>query len=275
MLPVYVYLYKEAHNRWNGSHFHTYEMGLSLRSMGAVVSAVFRNHTDAKVFETRYTEPLCYITDVNTIKVKHALLTFQPPVIQFPHCRRILHITTDEEQKKWLGYLNYQLSQVYSMHLLVPTNLPNTINEIPEKIRKILHSSHIPYHWGISEYIKKTPIRNNGKWLLYTRKDKCFSSEKTIQEAICWCKENNIFVDVDPQFMDTPYLLYEGLIYTKQIDYSGRSPFEFAIVKKPILPFVWSENMKLLTSDQIELRKKIIIRDIPKLNISQEVLNLL
>lgn len=275
LLPVYVCLSKTPGWSWNGSYMHSYEIGLLLREMGVSVTSIFRCEEDSIVFKKKYKNPLRYILYDEDIPHPHILLSYKFFYINRRTCKKLIHITTDFEKDKWELYLTYYPHLINDTYLLTASNVESTLCEIPPSILSFLKTP-ILYTWGIlGSHMILDPNYKNKKWLLYSRRDKDMSSEDTVKEAINWGAEHNIIVDIDPQFVNAPYLQYDGLLYTKHIDYSGRSPFEFALAGKPIVPFVWPENMQRLTSDKIQLRKKHIIQDIPVLSLPEEILEIL
>lgn len=271
--PIILYLERSENTVWNGSMFHLYDMGCQLRDMGHHVMALI-NPKDQNVYNARYTSSLPFVSSFSDLGAQENFIcmSYKFPPYKLPKtCRSYWKVTTDLEGQKWPTLLTHNMHMLSKMVLLIPSNLENTTDEIPSNIYDAIPDKWL-YAWGIYRNIGAVFPFHSNRWLLYSRKDRDLSSEDTIQEARDWAAQNSIEFDEDPGLMNNPYDYYAGLLYTKHIDYSGRLPFEFALRSKPVVPFAWPKTMRKLTGGQtIHLRKKNIIKRIPKLKMSRNL----
>lgn len=273
-LPIIVYLDRSEKMKWNGTMMHVYEIGMRLRDWGFKVFAII-NPKHEKIYNSRYLYPLPTMANFSELGryQKYVCLSYKFPEFELSDkCVHYLKVVTDLEANKWPLLLSHNPLLLPKVILLIANNLDQqVINEIPTNVYNNLDRG-VVYDWGIYTkaalaYDFNQPPPN--KWLLYTRKDMELSDEETIERARQWADEQRLDIDEDPEMVINPHLKYKGLLYTKHTDFSGRLPFEFASVNKPIVAFDWPANMDRLASYERILFKNPkphIIKHIPKLN---------
>jgi len=265
-------------NKYNGTYSHCYEIGLYLQDVGLNVCFLsISNEKNNYVYDIKYNNhiPIFNMIDFlyNDIKeyciilyafYKH-LSYFMIPFLS--KAKHIFYLITDsaisikDDISFIIPYLN-KITFLYDVDLLNPIENEKIFQYVSKK----------ECSWGIyDKYYRITHEECNDYFIYARHNDKKtninYSYIDKINEATQYCKENNISYVLDTKKCFDPWNKYKGLIYTRNVDYSPRLPFEFGIANKHTICFDTSPGLRTLAND-CTLYKSIIMKTRKELYIS-------
>lgn len=263
--PSVVVLTQSSWERISGSYFHIYELGLFLQNNGFDVfhwTDGLHNELD---YTQRYTTTLPCLSDgvfpKNFNFLSYVLPSNNTSVLD--KAKNIFLVVTD-------GILNVLaadggaclLKYKDRLHFLYDTRLNNLL-EGSKFWQTFCDMGHThAYNWGVSRDIIVKP-RKSGKWFMYAKTYKGQSQLDVVERAKHWAKENKIHFIQDMKCCLDPWNEYDGLLYTRNVDYSGRIMFEFSLANKPVVMFDSDPSFRNLTHHQI-WNYPYVIEDIPE-----------
>jgi len=268
----------------NGTFFHVYELGLYLQDRGVDVYFITVK-SDKDFYSIRYTKTLKKITLKNytehIIKKYNVLAYNIYNDYQFyqilKKAQNIYHLITDGSlycfqscKNKWESR---SLEYIKRIQFLYDVDLPNPIEN--EKI--FMKNTKHKCSWGIYDKYYRITHEECNDYFIYARHNDnrmegilTYSNTNKVEEAIQYCEENNISYVLDTKKCFNPWNKYKGLIYTRNIDYSPRLPFEFGIANKHTICFDTSPGLRTLAED-CSLYKPIIMKTRKKLSLPLEL----
>lgn len=255
----------------NGSMFHLYESLQYLEDIGYVVYICILNNEYYR-FDLRYTKILKELDITSIPYSKYDVFLYNINLIDLFDFKKIHHIYilhTDGLPYTFDMWKKKNIKLIPKATLLI-NNLPILINDIP--YFQIMKKTY--FGFGIyDKYFINKKIKSNNRYLIYTKNyNKLFkkiscSKEDIIQQAIKYCETKKYkYVFENENISYNIWNDYDGLIYTRHIDYSPRLPFEFGIMNKPTIFFDISDGIKRLsTISNIELGQEYIMKMTMKL----------
>lgn len=254
--------------RINGSYFHLYELGLFLKSNGFDVMHWTDGINNELDYSQRYAETLPFLAG-NTYPKSFNYLSYKLPrnnMDVLDKAKNIFLVVTD-------GILNVLtknggdclIRYKDKLHFLYDTRLVNLLEGSRMWEIFVEKGQTHEYNWGIGRSLKINP-RKSGNWFMYSKTAKGQSNLDTIERAKLWAKNHKIHFIQDTMCCLDPWNEYDGLLYTRNQDYSGRIMFEFSIADKPVILFDCDDSFRNLTKHQI-WNYPYVINDIPELSL--------
>lgn len=282
MLPLFIICSNDTFIL-NGTFFHVYELGLYLQDHGIDIYFITAKSNE-DLYSIRYTKTLKKIILKNYPRhiIKYNVLFYNiynnhQFYLISKNAQNIYHLITDGSlycfQSCKEKYKSRSLEYIRRIQFLYDEDLPNPIEN--EKI--FIKNNKYKCSWGIYDKYYKITNEKCNDYYIYARYNdnriegiSTYSNTSKVEEAIQYCKENNISYVLDTKKCFDPWNKYKGLIYTRNIDYSPRLPFEFGIANKPTICFDTSPGLRTLAED-CSLYKPIIMKTKKKLSLPLEL----
>ncbi len=282
MLPLFIICSNDTFIL-NGTFFHVYEIGLYLQDLGVDVYFLTAKH-DIDFYSKRYNKTLKTISLKNYPRhiTKYNVLSYNiynnhQFYLIFKKAQNIYHLITDGSlycfqtcKDKWKSRSLEYLKRII---FLYDKELPNPIEN--EKI--FITNKKYECSWGICDKYYNITNEECDDYFIYARYNdsrmegiSTYSNKETIDKAIHYCKENNISYVLDTKKCFDPWNKYKGLIYTRNVDYSPRLPFEFGIANKYTICFDTSPGLRTL-AEECSLYKPIVMKTKKKLSLPLEL----
>ena len=266
----------------NGTHVHMYEIALYLQDKGLDVYFLSTTHNEDMInnYEERYTKTIPIYT-IDTLPQLHTYNIFCYRYYMNDNINRlytnatsISYLITDGLKNNEIDIQNYSLSlmrKLYNNTTFLYDPLLPTETQYPN-----LYTNKVECSWGITNHLKIEDTHSD-TYFIYARHNdtripgiSTYSNTDKVNEAIDYCNKNDIQYVLDTKKCFDPWNKYKGLIYTRNIDYSPRLPFEFGKANKPTLCFDTSPGLRTLAEDYT-LYKPIIMQTKKKLYIPLDI----
>lgn len=265
-------------DKLHGTSMQMYEIALYLQDIGYNVYylSVTQDEKMFNSYEKRYTKNLPIYTIDTLPKLKNYYIFCYmyyiiPEILElYKKAINIHFLATDGLMNCCYKIKNFEFSLFCNFLaktvFLYDPSLPNDLfnYNIFENYTKE------EYSWGINKKYLKINDRYSDKWFIYARYNdprmKNATNSEILEKAIAYCKNHNMEYTIDTKVIYDPWNEYKGLIYTRNIDYSPRMPFEFGYANKETICFDISDGLNTL-ADNVELYKPQIIKTKKELKI--------
>lgn len=288
MNPIFIVCNNRT-NSFSGTYTHMYEIGLYFQDLGFDVRFITRPcESDVGIdFTKRYWKHLKTHTFVNYPRdiTKYNVIFYNfydhyNFYDMLKNANKLFYLITDgsDDCFKSIKYNSFKIIDLRhifkKIQFLYDPDLPNPIKNF-EIFRK---NEKIKCSWGIySKYFKRYDNVSTEDYFIYARYNddrvpgiSTYTEKSKLDLAIAYCNSNNYTWVLDSKLYLDPWNRYKGLIYTRNIDYSPRLPFEFGAVNKPTICFDISPGLKTLANN-VELYKSIIMKTNKTLNIDPQI----